>query len=373
MDKLGVGIIGCGNISTTYLEFIPLFAPIEVRGIADIDADVAREQGEAFGVAVYGVADLLARDDIDIVVNLTVPTAHREVTMSILSAGKHAYSEKPLGLSLEEVEGMRAAADAAGLRIGAAPDTFLGGSHQLARRLIDDGEIGSVVAGTCYMMSHGMENWHPNPDFFFKPGGGPVLDMGPYFLTNLIQLLGPARRVAALSSAASPTRTIGMEPRAGETIVVETPTNIHALIEFESGSTITLATSWDVWAHRHGDMELYGSEGSLFLPDPNFFGGDVEMVVRDAASTVVEAWDHPFLVPNWGPGLANYRGSGLADMAAAIIAGRPHRCGVDIAVHTVDLMTAILRSGETGEFVDLSTTCVRPEPLLPSEARDLLV
>jgi len=372
MGKLGVGIIGCGNISTTYLEMGPLFAPFEIRGVADIDLEVAEVQGERFDVPASDVDGLLARDDIDIVVNLTVPSAHYAVTKSILDAGKHAYSEKPLGLSLEDVEDMRATAAEAGLRIGSAPDTFLGGSPQLARRLVDSGEIGTIVAGTCYVMSHGMEHWHPNPDFFFKPGGGPMLDMGPYYLTTLVHLIGPARRVAALATIGTPTRTIGIGPREGETLTVETPTNIHALVEFDSGATITLSTSWDIWAHRHSEMELYGSDGSLFLPDPNFFGGEVEVAVGDGAITRAEPWGHPFEIPNWGPGEANYRSAGLADMAAAIEEGRPHRCGVDVAAHTVDLMTAIIRSGETGEFVDLTTTCSRPAPLTPSEASALL-
>lgn len=370
MNRLGIGIIGCGNISTTYLELAPLFAPIEIRGIADINLATAKKQGEEFDVAVFAVEDLLARGDIDIVVNLTVPSAHHAVTKSILAAGKHVYSEKPLGLSLEEVEDMRTAAEQTGLRIGAAPDTFLGGSHQMARHLIDAGEIGTVVSGTCHIMGHGMEDWHPNPEFFFKPGGGPMLDMGPYYLTNLIQLIGPARRVAALTSSGSATRTITSEPRAGETIVVETPTNIHALVEFVSGATVTLSTSWDVWAHRHGEMELYGTDGSLFLPDPNFFGGPVEIAKSDGSTAPAEAWDHPFQIPN--PDRANYRCAGLADMAASIMDGRPHRCGVDVAAHVVDLMTAILRSGDSGDFVDLTTTCVRPAPLTPDEARALL-
>jgi len=373
MSKLGVGIIGCGNISTTYLEMAPLFAPFEVRGVADINLEAAEAQGAEFGISASDVESLLARGDIDIVVNLTIPSAHHEVTTSILNAGKHVYSEKPLGLNLEEVEDMRATADKAGLRIGSAPDTFLGGSHQLARRLIDAGDVGTVVAGTCYIMSHGMEDWHPNPDFFFKPGGGPVLDMGPYYLMNLIQLIGPAKRVAALASIGTPTRTIGIGPREGESFTVETPTNIHALIEFDSGATITLSTSWDVWAHRHSEMELYGTDGSLFLPDPNFFGGTVEVTIGDGPIAVAEPWAHPLEVPNWGPGEANYRGVGLADMAVAIVDDRPHRCGSDAAAHTIDLMTAILRSGETGEFVDLVTTCERPAPLTPGEARSLLV
>ena len=208
------------------------------------------------------------------------------------------------------------------LRVGSAPDTFFGGTHQQARAIVDAGGIGRVTAGTAHVMSHGMEHWHPNPDFFFQPGAGPVLDIGPYYVTNLIQLIGPVKRVAALSSMASNTRTISSEPREGETIPVDTPTNIHALLEFDQGATITLSTSWDVWAHRHEPMELYGTEGSLFVPDPNFFGGVLEQADKSGEVTVVEPWEHPFGVPNQEHEthgmLANYRTAGLADMVDAI-------------------------------------------------------
>ena len=372
MSKLGVGIIGCGNISTAYLRLAPMFRDIEIRGVADAVPAAAAKRGDEFGVAVHDVDGLLAAKDIDVVVNLTVPDAHFTVTRSILEAGKHAYSEKPLVLTLDEGEALRTLARNSNLRIGSAPDTFLGGAHQQARALIDTGEIGTVVAGSAHVMSHGMEHWHPNPDFFFKPGGGPVLDVGPYYVANLIQLIGPARRVAALTSAATPTRTISSEPRAGETISVETPTNIHALVEFANGATITLSASWDVWAHRHMNMELYGTEGSLFLPDPNFFGGQVEMAGREGEIAAVDAWPHPLGVANQEHGRANYRTAGLADMAQAILQDRPHRCSLDLAIHAVDIMLSILKSGETGSFVELTTTCQRPAALTPDDAHALL-
>jgi predicted dehydrogenase len=222
-----------------------------------------------------------------------------------------------------------------------------------------------------------MEHWHPNPDFFFLPGAGPMLDVGPYYIANLINLIGPVRRVAALATSASPTRTILTEgPRKGEAIAVRTPTNIHALLDFASGATVTVSTSWDVWAHRHGNMEIYGTEGSLLLPDPNFFGGVLEKAGRDGVIAPVEPWDHPFGVPNQQHKqgmMANYRTAGLADMAQAILQGRDARCSLDRTLHGVDVMTSILRSGATGAFVELATTCTRPEPLGPEEARALLV
>ena len=376
MEKLGVGIIGCGNISAAYLRLGPLFSALDLRAVADINMDAARARADEFGVRAQSVDDLLAAEDIDIVVNLTIPDVHYQVSKSVLEAGKHVYSEKPLVLSLDEGEDLRRLSVEKGLRVGSAPDTFLGGAHQLARAKVDEGLIGDVVAGTAYVMSHGMEHWHPNPDFFYLPGGGPVLDVGPYYITNLVQLIGPVRRVTSLATMPTRTRTIVTDcPRQGEVIPVTTPTNIQSLLEFNSGATITFSASWDVWAHGHANMELYGSEGSLFVPDPNFFGGALEFGGKDGARAEVAGWDHPFGIPNQREGdraQANYRAAGLADMAAGLIEGRPHRCSLDLAIHGVDVMTSILRAGEIGEWADIATTCDRPAPLSPDAALALL-
>lgn len=373
--ELGVGIIGCGNISTTYFSLAPLFKGLNVLACSDLNMNAAELRAQEYGVKAQTIEDLLANDDLDIIVNLTIPDAHYSVSRRILEAGKHVYSEKPLVLSLEEGEELRRIASGKGLSVGCAPDTFLGGSHQLARAYIDKGGIGRVTSGTCHVMSPGMEMWHPNPDFFFLPGGGPILDLGPYYIANLINLIGPVKRVAALTSMASDTRTITSQPRAGQVIPVRTPTNIHALLDFHSGATITLSASWDVWSHRHTNMELYGTKGSLFVPDPNFFGGLVEASGRNKDIQPLEGWDHPFGVDNQehaaGP-RANYRTAGLADMAVAILEGRDARCSLDRALHGVDVMTAILKSGETGSFVTLSTTCTQPAALGVEEARALL-
>ncbi|NSZ16865.1 Gfo/Idh/MocA family protein [Agrobacterium vitis] len=373
--ELNVGIIGCGNISSAYFTLAPLFKGITVVACADINMNAAELRAEEFGVKAQTVDELLANPAVDVVVNLTIPAVHYAVSKQILEAGKHVYSEKPLVLSLEEGESLRRIAKDKGLSVGCAPDTFLGGAHQLARKHIDEGGIGRVTSGTCHVMSPGMEMWHPNPDFFFLPGGGPILDLGPYYIANLINLIGPVKRVGALTSMASDTRTITSEPRNGEVIPVKTPTNIHALLEFVNGATITLSASWDVWCHRHANMELYGTEGSLFVPDPNFFGGVVEATGRNKEVKPLEEWDHPFGINNQesaqGP-RANYRTAGLADMALAIIEGRDARCSLDRVLHGVDVMTAILKSGETGEFVSLSTTCTQPAALGVEEARALL-
>lgn len=371
MTKLGIGIIGCGNISSAYLTLAPLFKSLDMRAVADVDITVAEKRADEFGVRASSVEDLLAADDIDIIVNLTIPDAHFAVTKSILEAGKHAYSEKPVVLDLEQGKTLAKLAQQKNLRIGSAPDTILGGAHQQVRALIDSQAVGNVIAGTCHVMSHGMESWHPNPDFFYQPGAGPVLDIGPYYIANLIQLIGPVSRVVSLATTGFAEREITSEPRRGEMVRVNTPTNIHALLHFVNGATITLSASWDVWAHRHANMELYGTQGSLFVPDPNFFGGTIEMSERDGEIKPMKQSDHPFGKPNQDKN-ANYRGAGLADMASAIAENRPHRCSMELALHTIDVMTGILKSGETGSFIDMATSCDRPEPLDADAARKLM-
>lgn len=377
MKKYGVGIIGCGNISSAYLKLAPLFSSIEVLAVADLNMEAAVARAAENSVRADTVDDLLSADDIEIIVNLTIPAAHFEVTRRILEAGKHAYSEKPFVLTLKEGQALRELAAKRGLRVGSAPDTFLGGAHQMARAMIDEDKVGEIIGGTCHVMSHGMESWHPNPDFFFQPGGGPILDLGPYYVTNLVQLIGPVKTVSAMASASFSTRTIGNGPRLGETVPVETPTNIHAVLEFSNGALITLGASWDVWTHRHEKMELYGTKGSLYVPDPNFFGGNVLLAEQNNEAVEVASLDHPFGVPNLqdgqGNARANYRCAGLAEMATAIKEDRPHRCSLELATHVVEVMTATLRSAEERTWIDMITTCDRPERLSPEQASSLLV
>ncbi|SFB37826.1 Predicted dehydrogenase [Rhizobium sp. NFR07] len=373
--ELGVGILGCGNISTTYFSLSPLFKGIKVLACADLNPEAAKAKAAEYGVKAQTVDELLANDELDVIVNLTIPDAHFAVSKAIVLAGKHVYSEKPLTVTLDQGKELQALGREKNLAIGCAPDTFLGGAHQLARAYIDEGRIGRITSGTCHVMSPGMEMWHPNPGFFFLNGGGPILDLGPYYIANLINFLGPVKRVAALTSMANPTRTITSEPLKGQVIPVETPTNIHALLEFAEGATITLSASWDVWSHRHANMELYGTEGSIYVPDPNFFGGVVEASGRDKDIQPLKDWDHPFGKANQehpnGP-RANYRTAGLADMAMALIEGRDIRCSIDRALHGVDVMTSILKSGAEGNFVKTTTTCFKPAALGIDEALALL-
>lgn len=375
-ETLNVGIIGCGNISEAYLTLAPLFNGIKMVACADINTDAANARAAEFGIQSLSIEKLLSDESVDIIVNLTIPAVHAEVSAQVLSAGKHVYSEKPFALSAAESQTLLDIAKEKNLRIGSAPDTFLGGVHQHARELIDNNAIGKVTSGTAHVQGRGMESWHPNPDFFFKPGAGPVLDIGPYYITNLVQLLGPVARVGAISTTPRTERIITSEPRDGETITVETPTTIHSLLAFHSGATITLGTSWDVQHHQHQHMELYGETGTLYVPDPNFFGGEIRMTEGDELIDSLPAFNHPFSVANEeeddGSMRANYRAAGLADMAMAITEGREHRCSAELATHVVDVMTSILKSGELGEFVSVTSQCKRPAPLSIEDAQALL-
>ena len=376
---LGVGIIGCGNISWAYLTLASKFNHIEVKAVADMNMAAAEMRAKEFNVKAQSVKDLLKNKDIQIVVNLTVPAVHYKVSKQILDAGKHVYSEKPMTLSYKDAVSLQKYAAKKKLRVASAPDTFLGASHQQARKAIDDGAIGKVVSGTCHFMGPGMEMWHPNPDFFFLPGGGPMLDMGPYYITNLINMLGPVKRVSALAAMGRKTRTITNGARSGEVLKVKTPTTYHALLEFSSGACITLGLSWDVWAHRHQNMELYGQTAAMFVPDPNFFGGDVMMATGGNLPEPIKAWAHPFGKNNWGHHnsqtdviFANYRCAGLADMADAIMKKRLARCDVSLVAHVVEVMTAVMEAGTKHKVIKLKSTCKRPAPLGPKEAAALL-
>ena len=376
---LGVGIIGCGNISWAYLTLAAKFNHIKVVAVADVNMAAAEARAKEFGVMAQSVKDLLKNEDIAIVVNLTVPDVHFKVSKQILDAGKHVYSEKPLTLSYKDALALQKYASKKKLRVGSAPDTFLGASHQLARKTIDEGQIGKIVSGTCHFMGPGMEMWHPNPDFFFKAGGGPMLDMGPYYITNLVNLIGPVKRVVALSGTGRKTRTISNGARSGEVLKVTTPTTYHALLEFAQGACITVSLSWDVWAHKHQNMELYGQTGAMFVPDPNFFGGDVMVAGTDQEPKALPHWDHPFGKNNWGKQnsqtdviWANYRCAGLADMADAIMKKRLARCDISMVAHVVEVMTAVMQSGQKRKVITLKSTCKRPAPLRPQDAAALL-
>ena len=377
-QRAAIGIIGCGVISETYFRLAPSFAGLKIVACADVVPAAAKARAEQFGVRAMTVDELLKSDEIDVVINLTVPAAHYEVSRSILSAGKHAYSEKPLALNAREAKRLVAEADKRGLKLGCAPDTFLGGGGQTARRLIDKGVIGKVVSGTAHVLSHGMEHWHPNPGFFFQPGGGPMLDLGPYYVTALVNLLGPVKTVAAMATSGLTHRLVTAEgPMQGKKVKVTTPTTINAILAFHSGAEVTIATSWDVWKHGHGNpIELYGTNGSMLVPDPNFFGGKVVYSERDGAYVEVDAAAAPFGAENYQgrpgtPMRSNYRMLGVADLIDAVRRKREPRCSGRLAAHVLDVMESTLASAATRRFVTLKSDVERPRPLTEPDAKRL--
>jgi predicted dehydrogenase len=367
MEPTVVGVIGCGNISEAYFKGAARSELIRVKSCADLLPEAAKARAKEFGAKAIPVDALLADPDIQIVINLTVPLAHGPVSRQIITAGKHVYSEKPLAARFTEAQALMLAAAGRGVRVGCAPDTFLGAAHQACRRAIDAGRIGRPIAGAAAVLSHGMEHWHPNPEFFFRRGGGPIHDIGPYYVTQLVNLLGPVTRVIAQASIASATRTVTSEPRRGQVIEVEVPTTVNGVLSFASGANVSLGTSWDVWKHRRLPFEIYGTEGSMLVPDPNFFGGAPQVTARDSDWRELDISAHPFREPNRtlrsGAQVADYRIVGLLDMAAALHQGRAHRANGDLALHVLEVLDAFERSSVEGRHVMIETPCERPEPL----------
>ncbi len=369
MPPVKLGILGCGVISDAYLQGASRSQLIAVKACADLLPAAAEAKAAAYGIAATSIEELLADPEIEIVINLTVPLAHAEVSLRAVEMGKHVYSEKPIATTLAEGQALTAAARAKGVRLGAAPDTFLGASHQAARRAVDAGRIGRVVAGSACFASHGMETWHPNPFFFYQRGGGPILDLGPYPVTQLVNLLGPVESVSAQTSRGFATRTVTSEPRRGEVIEVEVPTTVNGALAFANGANVGLTVSWDVWKHARVPIELYGTEGTLLNPDPNFFGGTPRVSERngDWQDLAIEA--QPFGTPNrelrTGAMVADYRIVGVLDMAQAIAEGRPHRANGDLALHVLEVLAALERSSIEGQRIRIETICERPEPVPP--------
>jgi predicted dehydrogenase len=353
-----VGIIGCGNIANQYFKGCAAFEILEVVGCADIDLTRAQAKAEEHGVKAYSVDDLLNDPDIDIIINLTIPAAHAEVSLAAINAGKSVQSEKPLALTREDGQKVLNAAKEKGVLVGCAPDTFLGGGLQTSRKVIEDGWIGKPVAATAFMLGHGPETWHPNPDFFYKVGGGPMFDMGPYYLTALVHLMGPVKRVSGSTQISFPTRyaTSSQLPpdQYGHAIEVDIPTHVAGVLDFENGAVAALITSFDVWSHNLPRIEIYGTEGSMSVPDPNRFDGPVK--VRRAGA---DDWTEIPLTHSDQVG----RGIGVADMAYALRSGRPNRSSGQLAYHVLDLMHAFHDSSDTNQHIELTSTVEQPAPL----------
>ncbi|MEJ5083116.1 Gfo/Idh/MocA family protein [Ochrobactrum sp. MYb379] len=355
MDKVGIGIIGCGNISSAYLKAMARFPILDILGIADMNAETAQKRADEFGVQARTVEELLNDPKVEIIVNLTIPKAHVEVGLRALNAGKHVYSEKPLGINFAEGKHLFDTAKAKNLRIGSAPDTFLGGSHQAARILIDKGVLGAPVGGTATFMCPGHERWHPNPAFYYEVGGGPMLDMGPYYITNLVNLLGPVDKVASFATAPRKERVITSAERNGEHIPVHVSTHVAGVLAFKNGAIVQVAMSFDVAGHKHVPLEIYGTEGTLIVPDPNYFGGDV-LLLKKGGEFEQQTVSQPYADDN-------YRSLGIADMAHAIRSNRPHRANGSLALHVLEVMEAFQIASDTERTITITTGVERPAPL----------
>ena len=342
-----VGVIGCGNISSNYIRNSRQYANLEFSAFADLDMERARAKALEYGgnAVACTVDELLHNPEITIILNLTIPNAHYSVAKAALLAGKHVYNEKPLAITREEGAELRKLAAESGLRLGGAPDTFLGAGIQTCRKIIEDGGIGKIVGATAFMMGHGHESWHPDPEFYYQVGGGPMFDMGPYYLTALVNLIGPVKSVMGSTRISFPERTITSEKKYGKKIPVEIPTHVVGLLNFQNEAIATIITSFDVWSHHMPCIEIYGTEGSMIVPDPNGFEGEVQLWTAEARE-----WKTiPLLQDRKYTG----RSLGVADMAYAIENGRAHRANGDLTFHVLDIMHAVHESSDRGTQIEV--------------------
>lgn len=354
MQRTKIGVIGCGNISGAYFGAGRTFRNLEIAACADLDPARARAKAEEFKIPkACTVQDLLADPEIEIVVNLTIPKAHAEVALAAIEAGKHVYGEKPLAVTRKDGQKILAAAKAKKRRVGSAPDTFFGGGIQTCRKLIDDGWIGTPVAASAFMVCRGHESWHPQPEFYYDIGGGPMLDMGPYYLTALVNLLGPIRRVSGSARTTHAERMITSQPQYGKIMKVKALTHYATVLDFAQGTICSMIMSFDCKAAQLPRIEIYGTQGTLSVPDPNTFGGPVRISKGGEWSDV--PLTHGYT--------ENSRSIGVADMANAIRSGRPHRASGELAFHVLDAMEAAADASAKGKAVELSSTCQRPAAL----------
>ena len=358
MEKVKVGVIGCGSISSAYFSRLPKFEILEVKSCADLIRERAEASAKEFGIPVVCTNQEMMDDpEIQIVVNLTTPQSHHEVDLAALQAGKSAHGEKPLTVNRAEGKELVALAASEGLLLGGAPDTFLGGGIQTCRKLIDDGWIGTPIAASAFMLCRGHESWHPDPEFYYQIGGGPMFDMGPYYLTALVNLLGPVSRVTGSARISFPERTITSEKKYGKKVEVEVPTHVSGIMDFASGAVGTIITSFDTWASTVPRIEIHGSLGSLSVPDPNSFGGPVKIRLgHDPESKWRE-------VPLSHTYTENWRSIGVADMAYALTNGRKNRASGELAYHVLDLMHAFHDASSSNAHVQIQSTCERPAAL----------
>ncbi|MFF3376660.1 Gfo/Idh/MocA family protein [Streptomyces sp. NPDC002680] len=354
-QPLKIGLVGAGAISSAYLDRLTVLESLELVAVADLEPQRAAAVLERVPTArTADVDDLLAASDVDLVLNLTVPQAHAEVALRAIAAGKPVYGEKPLAGTAADAATMLAAADRAGLALGCAPDTVLGTGIQTARKAVDDGEIGTPIAATATMVTPGHEAWHPNPDFYYQPGGGPLLDMGPYYLTALVTMLGPVVRVTGAATRTRSERVIGSGPRRGEVIPVDVDTHVTGVLEHRGGVLSTIVMSFDAVDSKASRIEVHGERGSLVVPDPNNFDGDV--AIRRLGGT---GWE---VLPVSAGYRDTGRGCGLADLATAT-PQRPPRASGLLAHHVLDVMEQLLESAHAGRSLPVTSSVERPEPV----------
>lgn len=364
-EPLNVGIIGCGAIVAQYLKTLPSLPSVNLRAVADLDFSRAEAVAASQdGVRALTVEQLLADPGIDTVLNLTIPAAHAEVAKRAIAAGKNVYGEKPLAANTSEAWSVLALAEDAGVRVGCAPDTVLGTGIQTARHAIDDGLIGRPISATATMVTPGHERWHPNPDFYYVPGGGPLLDMGPYYVTALVTLLGPVTSVIGAASHTRKERTIGGGPRAGETVPVSIDTHVTGVLVHESGALSTLVMSFDAVQTRASNIEIHGERASLTVPDPNYFDGEVSICDLAHRET---GWE---TLPSSAGYIGAGRGYGLADMALTA-PGEQHRANGELAYHVLDVMESLLKSAASGSSVLVHSTAKRPKEVPLTSMSDL--
>lgn len=340
-----VGVVGCGVIATRYVADSSAFDSWEPIACADLDQAAATAFATEHDLRAESVDELLADPDVELVLNLTPPTAHSSLSLAALAAGKHVYSEKPLAVSVSEGRALVARAAQLGLRVGCAPDTFLGSAYQAGKRLIDEGAIGTPFGANAAILVGGPDAWHPNAQSFYRAGGGPLLDLAPYYLAALVALLGPIESVSGFGSTPTPLRTLGAGPHAGEVFAAEVPTHAVALLNLEGGALATLTVSFEAAGQYVSGLEVYGTEGTMLFPDANAFGGTVSLR-RGRRSKPEE-------VPYTSLGAQETRGFGLQDLVESIEEGRPHKAGDTQALHVLDAALAIGRSVAEQRVVDL--------------------
>ena len=349
-----LGIVGCGNISSIYCQNAGKLQALEPAACADLIPERAQQRASEYNIPkVCTTEELLADPEIEIVLDLTVPKVHEEVALAAIEAGKSVYNEKPLAVNREGGRRVIEAAKKKKVLVGCAPDTFMGAGIQTCRKLIDDGWIGQPIGATAFFTCRGHESWHPDPEFYYEVGGGPVLDMGPYYVTALVSLMGPVRRVTGSTAASFPTRTITSEGKYGKVIDVEVATHAVGILDFAAGGIATVMVTFDVWAANLPRIEVYGTQGTLSVPDPNTFGGPVRVWLNGEWKEVPLTHGYP----------ENSRGLGVADMACALRSGRAHRANGDMAFHVLDTMEAIEDACREGKHIELKSTCEKPAAL----------